>query len=286
VAPQLPTFIVIGAMKSGTSTVANLIDEHPDGYLVPNKEVYFFDRDEIYARGTDWYRERFAGATGQRAVGEASPSYLLWPKALDRMREAVPDVKLIAILREPVARAYSHYGHERFYAREHRTFAEAIDEELGGQPDAGAPFWYVERGRYLQQLRRVVERFPRSQLLVLLSEDLKRFPDETASEIFRFLGIDDTVRPSNVGEVVNPYRENRFPRAWRFMMRKRLWRWLGPLSGPAAQLFIRKGVAQPPIDPAVKARLHAEFAGDNEALGEWLGRDLSSWDGTTSAAEG
>ncbi|MGH2793814.1 MAG: sulfotransferase, partial [Actinomycetota bacterium] len=94
--PQLPNFVVIGAMKAGTSTVATLVDEHPQGYVVPNKEVYFFDRDDVHARGIDWYRGKFADASGQRAVGEASPSYMFWPAAIDRMAAVIPDAKLIA----------------------------------------------------------------------------------------------------------------------------------------------------------------------------------------------
>lgn len=285
-APQLPSFVIIGAMKSGTSTIATMLDSHPDAYLVPNKEVYFFDRDDFYARGVDWYRERFEGASGQRAVGEASPSYLFFPKAVERMAAVIPDAKLVAILREPVSRAYSHYGHERFYARESRTFAQAIDDELSGRPDPGGPFWYVDRGRYLPQLQRVVDRFPRSQLLVLLMDDLNRDPAGTGREVFRFLEIDDTIEPSPERQRVNPYRENRFPAAWRFMMKHRLWRRLGPLRKPVLRLFIRDEVRQPPIDPDVARRLAETFAADNAALGEWLGRDLSRWSVAPSGASG
>ncbi|MGH2794652.1 MAG: hypothetical protein ACRDKG_10140, partial [Actinomycetota bacterium] len=174
-------------------------------------------------------------------------------------------------------RAYSQYGHERFYARERRTFAVAIDDELSGGTDAGKPFWYVDRGRYLPQLLRVCERFDRSRLLVLLNDDLRDAADETATRLFRFLEIDESARPSGVGGVVNPYRENRFPSAWRFMMKHRIWRRLGPLREPTLKVFIRTNVKQAPMDPAVRDRLHAAFADDNAALSEWLGRDLTAW---------
>ncbi|MGH2785493.1 MAG: sulfotransferase family protein [Actinomycetota bacterium] len=284
--PQLPTFAIIGAMKSGTSTIAMMLDQHPDAYLVPNKEVYFFDREDVYARGVDWYRERFQDSSGQRAVGEASPSYLFVPAAIERMLAVIPDAKLIAILREPVSRAYSHFGHERFYARESRSFERAVDEELSGAPNGGAPFWYVDRGRYLPQLLRVCERFPRAQLLVLLMDDLMRDPGGTATEVFRFLGIDETFEPARHSELVNPYRENRFPRAWRFMMKHRLWRRLGPLREPVVRLFVRDDVRKPPLDPSVHHRLAAAFAEDNAALGAWLGRDLAGWSEERSGAPG
>lgn len=275
--PRLPNFAIIGAMKAGTTTVAMMLDDHPDAYLVPNKEVYFFDRDDVFARGIDWYRERFAGASGQKVVGEASPSYMFSAAAIERMAAVIPDAKLIAILREPVSRAYSQYGHERLFARETRSFAQAVDEELSGSPDAGAPFFYVDRGRYLPQLLRVCGRYPRSQVLVLLSDDLRDDPEATTVQVFDFLGIDPSVKPARLGAVINPYRENRFPRAWRFMMKHHLWQRLGPLREAALRLFIRENVRQPPIDPAVRRQLADAFVEENAALGAWLGRDLSSW---------
>lgn len=281
---RLPTFVIIGAAKAGTSALAYTVGEHPDAYLVPNKEVYFFDRDDIYANGVEWYRERFAGASSERAIGEASPSYLFFPAAPARMAALIPDAKLIAILRDPVARAYSQYGHERFYARERRSFSRAIDEELGEGPDAGPPFYYVERGRYLPQLLRVCEHYPRESLLVLLSDDLSAAPEETFARVFRFLGIDDTVRPTKVGEVINPYRENRFPPLWRFMMRHSLWHKLGPLREPITKAFIRTRVSAPPVDPAVERRLRELFVADNTELGAWLGRDLSAWNAEAPAS--
>ncbi|MFY9588472.1 MAG: sulfotransferase domain-containing protein [Actinomycetota bacterium] len=269
---RFPTYLIIGAMKAGTSALYDALMKHPDAYMVPNKEVYFFDRDDNYTRGLDWYRAQFAGAGGETAVGEASPSYLFFPAAAERIAADLPEARLVAILRDPVARAYSQYGHERFYARERRSFGQAVEEELRHRTAADPYFGYVDRGRYLSQL----QRFRRDSLLVLLSDDLKDTAPETYAQLFRFLGIDDTVQIPDPG-VVNPYRENRFPALWRAMMRRGLWRKLGPLREPVTRAFIREGVAPKPMDPEVAQQLRDVFADDNAALGAWLGRDLSAW---------
>src|ERR671919_2133494 len=107
---RLPTFLVIGAMKSGTTALINSLGKHPDVFALPS-EIHFFDR--FHDRGLDWYRERFAKARGQGAVGESTPEYMYLPHARERIVRDLPGVQLIAILRNPVERAYSHYWHNR-----------------------------------------------------------------------------------------------------------------------------------------------------------------------------
>jgi hypothetical protein len=267
----LPNYLVIGAAKAGTTSLANYLAAHPEAFMTPEKELNFFDLN--YGAGLDWYRRRFAGATTERAVGEASVSYLFHPEAPPRMAEHVPAARLVALLRHPVDRAYSHYWFRRGWGVEHQTFEEAV--EIDDDPDTGRA--YVARGRYLPQLLRVCEHFPREQLLVLLLEDLKGDPDGTFSTVCRHLGIDDTVVPRAVGEVFNAvpeFRSERFQRALIGVHERR------PLP-----LKVRRGLMRlntrsktyPRLDPAVRRRLAERFRDDNAALGEWLGRDLSHW---------
>ena len=246
---RLPTFLVVGAQRSGTTSLYEYLAAHPDVFMATPKELHFFDRH--LDRGVDWYRSRFEGARGERAVGEATPAYLYVPSAAEGMADVVPECRLVAVLRNPVDRAFSHYLLERGRGWEDRSFEDAIDAEperlASGSIDELLHHSYVDRGRYVRQLRRIGERFARSALLVLLFEDLRDRPEDTYREVCRFLGVDEGFRPPVLGRVYNAADASRRRRD----------------AGRMAR--------------AVRRRLLEAFRADNDALGEWLGRDLSSW---------
>jgi Sulfotransferase domain len=201
---------VIGAQKAGTTALYAYLRWHP-GVTGPSwKEVSFFDRH--YARGADWYRGQFPNLlrlrlSGRRngprpVVGEASPSYLFHPLAPDRVAALLPDVRLIALLRNPVDRALSHYQHEVSLGREPLTFEEALereDERTRGEVDrivadpryfsyAWWNFTYRARGLYAEQLERWFAVFPRDRILVLTSEELLARTEEAYARVLEFLG--------------------------------------------------------------------------------------------------
>jgi hypothetical protein len=198
----LPGFLVIGAQKAGTTALYAYLRWHP-GITGPSwKEVSFFDRH--WWRGEAWYRGQFPLRAGERLVGEASPSYLFHPLAPERARRLVPGVKLVALLRDPVDRAYSQYQHEVALGREPLSFEDALaaeDDRLRGEverlvadPRAFSRAWwdhsYASRGRYAEQLQRWLAVFPREQLLVVRTEDLGQRPAETYATILSFLGAE------------------------------------------------------------------------------------------------
>jgi len=198
----LPDFLVIGAQKAGTTALYAYLRWHP-GIAGPSwKEVSFFDRH--WWRGEAWYRGQFPLRAGERLVGEASPSYLFHPLAPERARRLVPGVKLVALLRDPVDRAYSQYQHEVALGREPLSFEDALaaeDDRLRGEverlvadPRAFSRAWwdhsYASRGRYAEQLQRWLAVFPREQLLVVRTEDLGQRPAETYATILSFLGAE------------------------------------------------------------------------------------------------
>ena len=257
----LPDFLVIGTKKGGTTSVANWLVQHPQ--VVPmfprfqrHKSPHYFDIN--YQRGQAWYRshfptaaarERHVGEAGLSRVGEASPYYMFHPAAADRIAETVPDVRLVAVLREPVSRAHSNY-YDRVVAGTETlpTFEAAIDAEesrLTGVTDEWLAVpghysfshdhhTYLARGRYAEQLRRFFDRLGREQLLVLPLEALKREPDKTFRRIEDHLGLDHH-------DVVLEERN------------------------------VRSG--NPPIDPATKERLTAYYEPYNRELAELLGED-------------
>jgi hypothetical protein len=269
----LPNFVVIGAMRSGSTSLYKYLQAHPDVFM-PRKEIHFFDRK--WDRGLTWYESRFADYAGQRAIGEATPTYLAEPAALERMVSTIPEARLIAVLRDPVDRAYSHYWMEHARDREPRSFEDAVDDELSGRAGAGSMKTsdYLGRGEYVQQLAEVSSRYPRSRLHIVLFDDLRDRPHETYAEVCRFLGVDDEFVPPRIGERVNRYVA--FRSLWVRGKRRQLptkWR-IGRIVG---RLNAREG-AYPPMAPETRVRLRRHFAPEIAALADWLGRDLSMWE--------
>jgi Sulfotransferase domain len=267
-AGRLPTFLIVGAMRSGTTSLARYLGEHPDVYVAAEKEVHFFDRH--WDRGLDWYRERFAAAGGARAVGEATPAYLYEEPALRRISEVLPDVRLLVVLRNPVDRAYSHYWLERGLGRERRSFADAVAD---GSPDPERD--YLAWSRYLPQLELVTRYVPRGSLLVLLFEDLVEDPRSAFRTACGFLGVDRDFVPGNLGRDINRYRDYR-------SLRLRMYARRPPstlLKRALARLNTVPHSSYPPMDPETRARLVPAFRESNRALGRWLGSDVSVWEG-------
>jgi hypothetical protein len=254
---MLPNFLIAGAAKCGTTSLSAWLGSHPDVFLPAEKELHFFEREEVWKNGIEWYEARFAQAA---AVGEATPAYMFHPHAVERIARTLPRVRAVVCLRDPVDRAHSHYLHWRELGLDRRSFAEAIDDELAAgatevalhRPDSDPPYFaYLARGRYAAQLERLGAVLGRDRVHVLLLEDMAEAPDEVFAGVCRFLGVDDGFVPPNLGR-----RENVYGR--------RLGRRLLPRR-------------RPDIEPALRARLGELFRADNEKLATWLGRDLSHW---------
>jgi hypothetical protein len=258
----LPDFLIIGAAKSGTTSLYRYLVQHPHVRRARRKEIRFFDRE--YAQGENWYRAHFPLALRKRwetvrrggfATGEASPSYLYYPHAPKRARAVVPAAKLIAILRNPVDRAYSQYRHKVRKGIEPLTFEQALEAEpertrgerermLADETYRGAAlfhFGYLDRGLYAEQLEAWLAHYPRERLRVVRAEDLFTDPAAVILATTDFLGL----APHD-------------PRAYiRYFERHNA-------DGPGSD----------PIAPAMRAQLQAHFAAPNERLYELLGRDF------------
>jgi hypothetical protein len=197
----LPGAVILGAQKSGTSSLHGYLVQQP-GVIEPlRKEIHYFDVH--YGRGESWYRANF-GRRGEPGLNlDSSPYYLFHPAVPRRMRALLPDVRLIVLLRDPVRRAYSHYWHERDKRREPLSFEQAIDAEpqrLGNshaqladgtleRSAAHQHFSYLARGRYAEQLAGWFAEYPRGQFLILKFEDLARDPLAVLNTTLRFLDL-------------------------------------------------------------------------------------------------
>lgn len=212
-----PTFIVIGAQRSGSTTLYRSLSTHPRILPPLRKEVHYFDFQ--YEKGRAWYLAHFPGIH-KRRVGdrrtitfEASPYYMVHPLAPERVRAFNPKMKLIAILRDPVDRAWSHYHHEVRLGVETLSFEDAIAAEPARLSGAErlmkqAPhhysyahhhFSYLDRGRYAHHLEPWLQRFPRKRLLVLRSEDMFDDPGPVMNRAFAFLGLPAHRMPADAG---------------------------------------------------------------------------------------
>jgi Sulfotransferase domain len=196
----LPAFLIIGTMRGGTSSLFKYLESHPDTAASLRKEVNYFTR--YWDKGPDWYRAHFP-ITRRRLAFEASPNYLFHPLAAARAAQTVPDAKLIVLLREPAARARSHYDHMARLGFERRSFTRALQSESRMVRDALARFeedehlWqpmflrysYMTRGYYAGQLEKWLSCFSIENILVLWSEDFFVRPYEALDTISQFLWI-------------------------------------------------------------------------------------------------
>jgi hypothetical protein len=199
----LPSFLIVGAQKCGTTALYTYLLQHPAFKGPASKEIEYFSR--LYARGPSWYRGHFPLRGRARITGEATPDYLPHPHAPARAAQLLPDAKLIVLLRDPVDRALSAYAHQIAANREELSFAEAMareDERIGNEfqrmqddPDYYSFAWryrsYAHRGLYAEQLERWFAAFPREQFLILGSEvDLFGDPAGTYARVLEFLGAE------------------------------------------------------------------------------------------------
>lgn len=205
----LPDFVIVGAMKSGTTSLFHYLASHPQVVPPQYKEIHFFDN--AYRKGVDWYRRHFPLRATMKLksnsiTGESSPYYMLHPRAPKRMYDVIPDAKLIFLLRDPVERAISHYFFMRRFGEEERGLMRAVKEDRGRIEKDGLSlkkgdvyrsykhqfFSYVQKGKYYEQIKRYEEKFGNEKIKLVKSKELFEKTEEVFGEVLRFLKLDDT----------------------------------------------------------------------------------------------
>lgn len=307
--PARPDFLVVGAPKAGTTALHAALRLHPQVFTTHPKEPKFWlceDAPPPAWRGPgdahsqqEWiwrraeYDALFASAGPDQVRGESTPFYLWSPGALHRVTAAFPDMRLIAVVRDPVDRAYSNWMHLWCDGLEPVDDFEAAFGEEGRRIAAGwAPFWrYRELGRYGEQLARAYDLFPAEQILVLRYRDIVDQPAATLDRVCDFLGIAPGLldhipqdnsrtyvapgwRPRVLGPVIRAgARAGAFvpPQVWRRASVPLIAR----LSGDAA-------AHRPRLAPEVRARLLPSFADDIARLSDVTGEDFGDWLSTRS----
>jgi hypothetical protein len=292
----MPNFLIVGAQKAGTTSLHYYLKQHPQIYMSPRKEPHFFEgmHWDFYRPGrimppvTDLadYQALFEGVTDEKAIGEASASYLYSPKAPTLIKRSIPDARLIAVLRNPADRAYSNFLHCVRGRRESIVdFAEALRIEEERIKRNLGPLWhYKQKGFYYAQVKRYLDTFGRELFKVWLYEDLRTQPLDVMRDVLEFLEVDDTFVPNMAIE----HNTSALPR------NKTLYRAAKKLAGrnPDLKLAIlerclparprqyvkRRIFVQPPPFPAeIRERLLDTYTEDILKLQELIGRDLSPW---------
>lgn len=258
---RLPDFLIIGAMRSGSTALFKYLAEHPSIFMAYPKEVRYFNKH--FDMGIEWYRDHFDEANSDQLAGEATPSYMHHHETVDRMADTVPGARLIAILRDPVDRTYSHYWMDRTSGRADVSFETYLEDTR-----------VLEWGRYAEKLRMVTGRFPKNQLHVVFHEQLRDRPRDLYQEVCGFLGVDTTVFPPSLGRTINPYLEFRsFAfRSWY----QRLPPSLGMAKSLAGRLNTRRRT-YPPMRKDTREWLAGYFSPLNDDLAMWLGREPPGW---------
>jgi hypothetical protein len=197
VGPRLPTFLYVGASKAGSSWIYEILREHPEVFVPAAKDLQFFD--SYYQKGLDWYCGQFHNARNAKAIGEVSHDYFLAQSSAYRIAYHLPEVKIIACLREPVDKILSSY-------RFNRTTTVNKNITFGEYAFSSA---ILKQNAYFENLRPFVELLGRSRVLVLFYDDLKLNPNAFVQRIYQFIGVNDCFQPPSLHRRVLPARDAR-----------------------------------------------------------------------------
>jgi len=204
-------FVIAGAQKAGTTVLKDYLDSHPGLCFGRRKEIHFFDTPELFQSGQSDlrpYHAYFRPEDGQQLLGDATPEYMYADGSVDRLQAYNPAMKVIAILRNPVTRAYSHWNMMAGNGREPLSFRDAVVWELENAPGPSTTRRgrsYLNRGFYTRQIRKLMEHFPSEQLLILRQEDLNRDHNAVLRQIYGFLGVDPLPPVERMESMVGSY---------------------------------------------------------------------------------
>lgn len=290
---KLPNLFILGAAKSGTTTLYKLLSSHPQVYFPYVKEPQYFCNDSLYRRGVEYYsREFFNDSKREDICGDATPHYLYFDKVAERIAKDLGDndLKFIVILRNPVQRAYSLYLNMVREGLEDLNFSDAIDLESKRLSDkylsvnCSLQYSYVASGLYAKQLRKYFKYFKRENFLIIFQEDLQLKPSNVLTNICDFLNIKtwdfEEDKKYNQASTARSIGFQRFIRGNSFCKKC-----LGGLLPQKIKYILvatlislnMKKTEVAPISSTVQARLKEDFYSDIKDLEEITGRDLSRW---------
>jgi hypothetical protein len=271
--------MIIGAYKCGTSFLHDNLDQHPDITMSIRKEPAYFSKTRNFDKGVQWYQSQWP--RHNRIMGESSPQYTYasdWEEVPARMQKLIPDVKLILSIRDPIERIVSHYLHSYKKYDELRSFEEAVSS-----PTLASSF-YVQCSRYYAIASRYLEKFERSQIHIIVLEQLKSSPAEEMKCIFQFLEIDDSFYLPSFTKPVNRTRDQKRKTLVGLQaekLRKKIKLEKVPVPSRLKQLFKDSIATRPLVRPVFSAefrnRLVEILEPDVSCLKKQLDLNLDLW---------
>ena len=305
---RLPNFLIIGAARSGTTTLHYVLGQHPQIYMSPNKETNYFSFycsdgavpivtrkedvrviDQRSVKTLDEYCMQFRGVVNEIAIGESSPSYLLMPDVPATIQRMIPDAKIIAILRQPIDKAYSHYLRKvqtNIYSLAD-DFGEVLEMDNARVAREGRGASFLAHCQYSECLKRYYDMFDRDRIKVCLFDDMEQRPAEFYADLFTFLGVDPTFVPDSRTKYNQSVLEKQNPILYKLMvrleLRRRAIKHLPPRMAQSAfrlgHRLLSASVKRPPSlsDEARRELTQRYFADEIRRLEALIGRDLSHW---------
>jgi len=292
---QILDFMIIGAQKSGTTTLFDFLSKHPDICVPDTKETRFFTKDEFYKKGENYLKHLLKNKSKISIGGCAYAHQLFFTEFAERVYKQNNKIKLICILRNPIDRAYSAYWFAKRNIWENSsTFEEALEKEnlrIKGNYLEFAELTYLNHGHYYQQLQEYLKIFDKEQFFILLTEDLKNEPKKTYSSLLEFLGVNSKEELLNFNDESNQSGWPRFPFLQRVLVSVDSWykRSFRKVTTAEFRYFVRKNFLKPvirfnvqpfkypPMREDTRSRLREYFRDHNRRLSDLIGRDLSHW---------
>jgi len=276
---NLPNLIVIGAQKSGTTSLHYYLNLHPQISMSREKELEFFMEDRNWHKGVEWYKSHFT--TEAKVYGESSPNYTAYPAwdgVPERMYSVIPDTKLIYILRDPIDRMLSQYVQYVAVGLENRPVEIAF--RVLNYHNA-----YARRSRYFMQLQQYLKYFSSSSILIITAEDLLNERRKTLENVFAFLDVDETFyspkfdnikhgsggrrRKNRIGLLLKELAESNIAKMFSTDTRMKI--------GQVVELAFSTKIARPALDESLRAELVRFLKEDIDRLREFTGSDFSAW---------
>jgi hypothetical protein len=285
---HLPTFLIAGAAKAGSSSLYHYLGLHPEICMSKGKEPGFFTKN--WGRDLRFYAQSFEQCAGARAIGEATVEYMVDPEAPSRIAEVLPDARLVFSLRDPVERAVSHYWHRVKGRFERRP----IDAVLRGDEDEYA----IRYSLYATHLERFLRFFPAERIHIIIFEEMRNSFETTFSGLLGFLDVDQSFtivdpRARNPAMIQRSFAIEDSLRSLARGTRGYTWipSGLRRMGGKIAEFTMRANMRRfraPVLDPGTRERLQRVFEPEVVRLEQLLGREITTWslDGTGSAAAG
>jgi len=276
----IPNFLIVGDLKAGTTSLHYYLVQHPNIYMPPQKELRYFSYDEenpYHARAKayrtrtfDEYLRYFQDSKGEKAIGEASPNYLRSTGAAQRIKNNLPNVRIIVSIRNPADRLYSLYLMHYRYG----DTKNPLDQQLFGQDAA-----WIKGNFYWSELKRYYDHFEKDKIKVILFDDLKKSSIDVIKDLYRFLEVDDAFTPE-----VGVQNKGGIPKSRRLygalnFFEKRARNYINPppaLKGLWGSIK-RKSLVDAKLDPLIRKKILEEARDDIYRTQDLIGRNLSMW---------